>query len=192
VLLFSVTQPAGEISALDLRTRRIERRATLAAAAVGEWAGAFAVDLEDRIFVGTPAGRIYELRDGTPAMVFEQAGDAIRGLAAEVNSLFYVTGDGNVSQLRNLRTRSVALTRPSSAWSYVSYHPLPLSDEIKADSCELFVQVVSADTGLLNLFPPVIQGPGLNWGPPSVEGNGGRTGKGLFRHFVQKGVYWVR
>ena len=193
VLFFSVvTQPGGEIYALHLPDRRVERRVAVTNAEVGEWAGAFGVDLDDRMFVGTPAGRIYELRTGGPALIFERAGDAIRGLGFEVNGLLYVTGSGDLYMLRDLKTRTVLLTRPSASWSYVSYQMLPLSDEIQGDPCELFVQITGTDAGLINLFAPVIHGPNLNWTRAPVEGNGGRSGAGIFRYFVQKGTYWVR
>jgi hypothetical protein len=195
ILFFSVVvrpQPEGEIYTLNLTNRTVAKHATVTQAAIGgDWAGAFTVDLDDRVFLGTPAGRMYELRAAGPALVYERAGDAIQGLSTQID-VFYATGGAELFQLRDFRTRSVALTRPASTWSHVSYHALPLSDEIQGDPCELFIQLTGTDAALINLFAPVIRGPNLNWAPTPMEGNGGRSGTGIFRYFVQKGTYWVR
>ena len=182
----------GSIYTLNLRDSRIERRARFLHAAVGgTWTGTFTVDLSDRVYLGTPAGRVYELRDGMPVVRYENAADNILGMSVEQDALVYATGGPQVYELKNLTARTVMLNRPATAWSHVSYHSLPFSDESSGAGCELTVSVTGDASGVDQLFP-IIRGPNLSWISAAVEGNGGKTGRGLFRYFVLNGIYWVR
>lgn len=182
----------GSLYTLNLRDSSIERRATISHAAVGgTWTGTFTVDLSDRVYLATPAGRVYELRGGSPVLRYENAADNILGLSFEGNELLYATGGPQVYALKNLTARTVVLNRPTNAWSHVSYHSLPFSDETSAAPCELTVSVTGDASGVDQLFP-IIQGPNLSWVSAAVEGNGGKTGRGLFSYFVLQGIYWVR
>ena len=183
---------AGRLYTLNLRDSRIEQRATILHAAVGgTWTGTFTVDLSDRVYLATPAGRVYELRDGSLFLQYENAADTILGLSYEVNALLFVTGGPEVYELRGPTARTAVLNRPTNAWSHVSYHSFPFSDEPSGEPCELTVSATGEATGVDQLFP-IIRGPNLSWVSAAVDGNGGKTGRGLFRYFVLKGIYWVR
>ena len=182
----------GHLYTLNLRDSQIARRATISHAAVGgSWTGAFTVDSSDRVYLATPAGRVYEIRRGSPAIQFESAAHNIQGLSFEGNTLLYVAGGPEVHALKNLTDRSAVLNSPTAAWSHVSYHSLPLSDETSGAPCKLTVSATGEASGVDQLFP-IIRGPNLSWVPTAVEGNGGRTGRGLFSYVVPKGIYWVR
>ena len=182
----------GALYTLDLRDSRVEQRAAISDDAVGgPWTGAFTVDLDDRVYLAALPGRIYELRGGVPVLRHEIAGDNVAALSFEANRLLYVTGGPNVYALKDLTTQTTALTRAGAAWSHVSYHALPTSDDPPAEPCELTVSVTGEASGVDQLSP-VVHGPNLSWVPAGMEGNGGRAGRGVFRYVVAKGTYWVR
>ncbi len=196
VLYFSVATSSpttgGGLYTLNLRDSRVERRATISPEAVGgTWTGTFTVDLSDRVYLATSTGRVYELLDAGPVLRYENTADNIVGLSFEPNALLYATGGAQVYELKNLTARTVILNLAASAWSHISYHSLPFSEETSGAACELTVSVTGDASGVDQLFP-IIRGPNLSWVPASVEGNGGKTGRGLFRYFVMKGIYWVR
>jgi hypothetical protein len=182
----------GAIHALNLVTGQAEVRHVVQQSTVdGRWWGAFTVDLDDRIFLGTFAGGIYELRNGTAQLVYRGPGHRIHSLAWGVNDLYYATGSSELYRMENFRNPEPAVELPGERVTHVSYAWFPLSDEINTEPCELRVSVTGADPALIAAYFPVLRGRNLRWIGTDTEASGGPIASGAFRYFVARGTYWV-
>jgi len=114
----------GQICVLNLRTKRVDLRYTIAQSTVDSgWWGAFTVTPDDRIFLGTSTGGIYELRNGTPLLVYHNPGDQVQCLASELNEILFTTGGSEVYRLRNNQNRQLVFELPGGKLTHVSFAP---------------------------------------------------------------------